>query len=293
MDGEISQQLAELSRSFAEIRLTPVICGGLGIYLSFYKSTEEEIRATNDIDLILTKTQLLEKSHRNAIAEIITRKLNYTVCDEAKCFRFKKGDNQHLDILAPPVSELKTEGDRVKIVSSKLHGHLAKEACFIEEDLRTISLSDILPDDKRANNLKVQVPSPANLLILKLFAFDDRDEGPRQNAMRAQTHALDIYIIITLTDRSDYLEGQKFLSQHSDSDIIQRAKSIVSNKFSAVNQAGWQRVLEASDFYPNLNRREKESKLDAAGHRLIKWFSVPHSTTSKIFTALAEDKELK
>jgi hypothetical protein len=273
MDREIFQHLADLSQSFAKIGLTPVICGGLGIYLSFHKSIEEVVRATNDIDLILTKTQILKQSHRNAIDEIINCELNYIVCDEAKYFRFRK-DNQQLDILAPPVNELKSQGDRVKIVSSKLHGRLTKEACFIEEDLRTISLSDILPDDKRVNNLKVQVPSPANLLILKLFAFDDRDEGQRQNIMRAQTHALDIYIIVVLMDRSDYLKGQKFLSCHNDSEIIRRARSIVSNKFSAVNQAGWQHVLKASVFYPNLNRQEKESKLDAAGRRLTRWFNV-------------------
>ncbi|MGB8226274.1 MAG: hypothetical protein WCE45_05345 [Sedimentisphaerales bacterium] len=275
MDREIFQHLVELSQSFAKIGLTPVICGGLGIYLSFHKNTEEVVRATNDTDLILTKTQILEQSHRNAIAEIINCELNYIVCDEAKYFRFRKGANQQLDILAPPINELKTQGDRVKIVSSKLHGRLTKEACFIEEDLRTISLSDILPDDERACNLNVQVPSPSNLLILKLFAFDDRDEGQRQNAIRAQTHAWDIYIIMQ-TNRNDYLEGQKFLSRHSDSDIIQHAQSIVANKFSAVHQAGWQRVLEASDFYPNLNRQEKESKLDAAGRRLARWFNVPY-----------------
>jgi hypothetical protein len=271
MDREIFQHLVELSQSFAKIGLTPVICGGLGIYLSFHKNIEQVIRATNDIDLILTKTQILEQSHRNAIAEIITRELNYVVCDDTRHFRFRKNDNQQLDILAPPIDGL-IQGDRVKIVRSKLHGHLTKEACFIEEDLRTVSLSDILPDDERACNLKVQVPSPANLLILKLFAFDDRSEGQRQDVERAQAHARDIYITIMLTDRNDYLEGQKFLSRHSDSEIIRRARSIVSNKFSAVNQTGWQHVLEASDFYLNLNRQEKESKLDTAGRRLVRWF---------------------
>ena len=273
MDGKVLYQLAELAESFSEIGLTPVICGGLGIYLSFHKSTEETIRATNDIDLMLTQTQLLEQSRCNAIAEIITDKLNYIACDEAKHFRFRKDPNQQLDILAPSVEGLKLQGDRVKIVSRKLHGRFTEEACFIEEDLRTVFLSDILPDDKRIGSLKVQVLSPANLLILKLFAFDDR--SGRQYLMRAQAHARDIFITIMLTDRSDYLEGQKFLSQHSDSEIIKRAQAIVANKFSVVNQAGWQCVLEASDFYPNLNRQEKESKLDSAGHRLARWFNLP------------------
>ena len=292
MDREIFQQLAELAESFAKIGLTPVICGGMGIYLSFYKNPEEAIRVTNDIDLMLTKTQLLEQSRRNAIAEIITRELNYIVCNNAPYFRFKKGDNQQLDILAPPIDGLRTQGDRIKIISSKLHGRLTKEACFIEEDLRTVSLSDILSDDKRTGSLKVKVPSPTNLLILKLFAFDDRSEGHRQDTMRAQAHARDIFIIIMLTkDRSDYLEGQKFLSRHSDSEIIRRAQSIVRNKFSAVKQTGWQYVLEASDFYPNLSRQEKESKLDAAGHRLARWFNVSSHDKSSAVLAETENQQ--
>lgn len=287
MGREVFQHLVELSQSFAKIGLTPVICGGLGIYLSFHKSIEEVVRATNDIDLMLTKTQILKQSHRSAIAEIITHELNYVVCDDAKHFRFRKG-GQQLDILAQPVNELETKGYRVKIVSSKLHGHLTKEACFIEEDLRTIFLSDILPDDKIVGSLKVMVPSPVNLLILKLFAFDDRSEELRQDVMRAQTHAWDIYIIMQ-TNKNDYLEGQKFLSRHSDSEIIKRAQSIVANKFSAVHQAGWQRVLEASDFYPNLSRQEKESKLDIAGRRLVRWFHVP--THNKGTDSISENQK--
>jgi hypothetical protein len=118
------------------------------------------------------------------------------------------------------------------------------------------------------------VPSPTNLLILKLFAFDDRSEGQRQDAMRAQAHAWDIFITIMLTNRNDYLEGQGFLSRHSDSNIIRLTQSIVRDKFYAVHQAGWQHILKASDFYPNLSRQEKESKLDTAGRRLARWFNV-------------------
>ena len=64
------------------------------------------------------------------------------------------------------------------------------------------------------------------------------------------------------------LKGQRFLSRHRESDIIRRAESIVSNKFSAVDQSGWRHVLEASDFYPDLSRQAKESRLGEAKGRL-------------------------
>ena len=62
MDKRIFQQLADLAESFNRIGIKPVICGGLGIYLCFHKYEGEAqglIRTTNDVDLILTKSQVL------------------------------------------------------------------------------------------------------------------------------------------------------------------------------------------------------------------------------------------
>ena len=277
MDSRLIEQLAELAVSFNRIGLKPVICGGLGIYLCFHKAegqAREMIRATNDIDLMLTKTQVLEQARRRAIAATITDGLGYIVREGCEYYQFTKEPDQELDILSPPVEGLEVDNFRVKIVKSKLHGHITPEACFIEEGLRTVSLREFLPNGEQRHGLEVQVPSPTNSMILKLFAFNDRDEGQRQDSERAQAHAWDIYIEIMLANRDDYLEGQKFLSEHEDSEIIQTAKAIVRNKFSAVEHSGWRRVLEASDFYPALDRQQKESRLDEARRRLIRWFNV-------------------
>jgi len=232
------------------------------------------IRATTDIDLMLTQTQVLEQARRRVIAETITDCLGYVVREGCEYYQFVKEPDQDLDILSPPVEGLDVDNFRVKIVKSKLHGHITPEARFIEEGLRTISLREFLPDSEESGGLEVQVPSPTNLLLLKLFAFNDRDEGQRQDSERAQAHAWDIYITIMLANRADYLEGQQFLLRHEDSDIIQNARSIVSSKFNAVEQAGWRRVLESSDFYSGLNRLEKEVRLDEAMRRLIRWFDI-------------------
>ncbi|MBN2594628.1 MAG: nucleotidyl transferase AbiEii/AbiGii toxin family protein [Sedimentisphaerales bacterium] len=279
MDKRLIEQLAELAESFNRIGLKPVICGGLGIYLCFHKTegqARQMIRVTTDIDLMLTNTQVSKEAERRAIAETITDGLGYVVREGCEYYQFIKEPNQDLDILSPPVEGLEVENFRVKIVKSKLHGHITPEACFIEEGLRTISLRELMPDSVESSSLEVQVPSPTNLLLLKLFAFNDRDEGPRQDLERAQAHVWDVYVTIMLTNREDYLEGQQFISRHEDSDIIQTARSIVSNKFSAIEQAGWHRVLESSDFYPSLNRRDKEVMLDEARRRLIRWFDTEH-----------------
>ena len=277
MDNKIIQKLAELAQSFNRIGLKPVICGGLGIYLCFHEYEDEArelIRTTNDVDLMLTKTQVLEQAKRRAIAEIITCELRYSVREGREYLHFKKENDRYLDILAPPIEGFKTEGFRIKFVRSKLHGHITDEACFIEEDLRTVSLSKFLSNSERKNNLEVQVPSPTNSLILKLFAFNDRDQGQRQDLERAQAHAFDIFITIMLTNRADYLEGQKFLSRHEDSEIIQKTKSIIDTKFSSTDKSGWRLVLESSSFFPDKNIRQKRERLEEAKNRLKKWFAV-------------------
>lgn len=274
MDKRILDQLAELAESFSEIGLKPVICGGLGIYLCFHKykgQYREMIRATNDVDLILTESQLLQEAKRRSIAEIITGELKYVVRAGREYMHFKKDNDQYLDILAPRMEGFETQDFRIKLVKSKLHGHITDEACFIEEGLRRVPLCEFLPDDKRKSDIEVQVPSPTNSLILKLFAFDDRDK--RQDQDRSQAHAWDIYIAAMLANRSDFLEGQEFLKKHNDSQIICRAQSIARSKFSSVDAPGWQRVLDASGFHPEMNVRQRKKRLDKAGRRLVRWFT--------------------
>jgi hypothetical protein len=229
IDKRLADQLLELSQAFKEIGITPVICGGLGLYLCYHRDSTEQLRVTNDIDLMLTQSQIIEQSQRNAIAEVIIEGLHYMVSEGGEHFRFSKEPGRKLDILAPRVDDIETDIFRVKLVKSKLHGHLTEEARFIEEDLRTIFLSDILQGDMAAGDLKVAVPSPTNQLILKLCAFNDRHQGQRLDAERAQAHAWDIYTIITRSDIKDYLKGQGFLSYHKNSDIVQRVELISVN----------------------------------------------------------------
>jgi hypothetical protein len=272
MDDALLGQLAELAKPFNKIGIKPVICGGLGVYLCLCKSAgsaRSMIRATNDIDLMIIKEQVAGNSRRNAIAEIITGELEYVVRAGGEHFRFTKPPNQQLDILSQPMDEFTDKGNRVKFVRSKLHGRLTKEACFIDEDLRTVNLTD----NKTGDVLQVQVPSPTNLLILKLCAFDDRDKNAETE--RAQAHAYDIYITVTLANRDDYLEGQKFLARHSDWQVIQSVTSVVKGKFNSVDQQGWQRVLEASGFYPNMGVSQKRDELEKAKDRLLRWFTPP------------------
>ena len=97
MDNKIFQQLADLAESFNRIGLKPVICGGLGIYLCFNKyegRAKDLIRTTNDVDLMLTKTHVIEQAKRRAIAEIITGELKYVVREGREYLHFQKNNDQ-------------------------------------------------------------------------------------------------------------------------------------------------------------------------------------------------------
>jgi hypothetical protein len=230
------------------------------------------IRVTQDIDLMFCRKDLLEEAKRKAMAEMITGQLEYVVQKDKQRFGFMKGSGQELDILVPPVEGLPQKYYRLTIVKAVLHGHITQEAEFIDEDLRTISLSDISGDFPDGDNVKLYIPCLTNLMIMKLYAFNDRIEGNRKDFDRAMDHAFDVYVIIMLTNIDDLKEGKSFLSRHSDSDIIHKTKLILENRFSNYAQAGWQSVLQNNNFYPTMTLSEKEEKLKQASARLIRWF---------------------
>ena len=148
MDDQILKQLIELAAAFNRIGIKPVICGGLGIFLKLSnRQSELPLRTTSDIDLMLIQQQILEDTKRQAIAEIITGELQYTVNEDGKYFQFEK-ENQELDILTPKNNSIESDGFRAKIVKSKLHGYITPEAKFIEEDLKIISLSILQKNSK-------------------------------------------------------------------------------------------------------------------------------------------------
>ena len=249
------RQLRELAIAFRRKEIRPIICGGLGVYLSCSRKSgdiRQMIRATQDIDLMFCRRDLLDEAKRQAMAEIIKGELEYIVRDDKKHHGFRKDPDQELDILVPPVEGLPQENYRLKIVKSTLHGYITPEAEFVDEDLQTILLSDLSKEFSVCDDVPLYVPCPTNIMIMKLYAFKDRFQGDRKDMDRAIAQAFDVYITIMLTDRNDLKEGQRFVSRHKDSDVIQETKSIIEDQFSRSDQEGWQAILRSSNFYPTI-----------------------------------------
>ena len=274
MDSAVLNHLMELAQAFNKIGLRPLICGGLGTYLLFHDRSAA-VRATSDIDLMIPCSQALEEARRRAIAEMITGELRYVVRTDGKHFRFTKEPDGQLDILAPPVAGVTTEGGRVKLVRSKFHGHLTPEACFIEEDMRSVDLAGLAAGLPAGSPLLVNVPSPTNMLILKLFAFGDRDSDARRSEARAQAHAYDVHLIAALAERDDFLEGRRFLDHHADEEVVQKAQAIVEANFQTLDQSGWQHVFASGLLSQGHTMTERRQILDRSRRRLLRWFAEP------------------
>jgi len=266
MNKNVLKQLQDLAKALNKADLKPVICGGLGIYLRFSnRQADFELRATTDIDLMVTSSQAQKQANRESILRAIKDDLKYTACEEMQYTKFEKEPNAKLDILAPSIKDFNMGSNRVRLVKSQLHGHITPEACFVEEELETISLDDC----------SVQVPSSPNLLIMKLFAFDDRykrNNKERGDIERAQAHAFDIFVIAELSTRDDYLQAKDFFLRHKDSEIIISSHTITKESFGTADSSGWGYVLKSNTFYPNLNPKQKRQKLEHCSKRLMRWF---------------------
>lgn len=78
MENKIIEQLVDLAEACRKKDIKPIICGGLGIYLSYCRKTDEiqqMLRATQDIDLMFSRQDLIEEAKRKAMAEMITGEL--------------------------------------------------------------------------------------------------------------------------------------------------------------------------------------------------------------------------
>lgn len=277
MENKIIKQLVELADACQKKNIKPIICGGIGVYLSFCRKDDEireMLRATQDIDLMFSKRDLLEEAKRKAMAEIITGELEYVAQEEKKHFGFRKEPDQELDILTPPIKDLKRSNYRLRIIKSTLHGHITEEAEYIDEDLQAISLSETFEDISTEDNVTVYVPCPTNLMIMKLHAFSDRIKGEREDLDRAMVHAFDVYITIMLTNIDDLKEGQRFVARHDGSDIIMKTRSIVKDSFSNYDKVGWQTILPSPIFHSTLSIDQKQEKLQEASSRIKRWFDV-------------------
>jgi hypothetical protein len=253
-----------------EIRL--IIGGGYGIYLKDdyvrrmgIKTLFQEKpkpRSTNDMDLFLRPELLIHSDKLKPLAVAIS-KLGYIVIPGAENYQFVKpgpqGDEAgsiKIDILTGPENKFDgtsviTDTRRAKPKPSVgIHAHLVNEAPTLEDGLLLISLSGNLSSGKPWEG-EISLPHPYTYLMMKLFAFRDRQGDTNKDYGRY--HALDLYTILANTTESEWEEAKQFRDGFRGEAKVSEARKIVSEYFSGTDRFGIIRLKESPYYRPELH----------------------------------------
>ncbi len=206
-------------------------------------------RRTKDFDFVLNVIALRETSE--SIAKIL-EKLQYKVVPEAKNFQFVKkvpnsNETMRIEFLA---SEKEKRPNNFRVgVQKDIHARSCTGAGIAIKESDSITIKGTLPDRKPAET-QLHVIRPYALLMLKLFAMDDRYKnirGPKESEHdrnEARIHTTDIISVVHHNiQKSDF--RTLFWGQFEEYvELKQRALDIISSYFKDLNSLGIQLYTE-------------------------------------------------
>jgi hypothetical protein len=254
--------LFELEKNGLSTPLT--IAGGFGLFLKRQYLIERKermlfdgirSRSTEDIDVFVPIGVLCDKQQTQSIVN--TLHLGYEVIDAGKFFQWKKpielGTQIGYVIIDFLVGNVESHRELLHIKDFRarnphvegFHAHITLEAVLVDEKALDIPLKG-----KRSSGdeyeTTVRIPHPFTYLIMKLFAFRDRQNDP--NRQLGSHHAFDIFSIIgSLTER-ELKEVVEFGKDYANEPIVQEAKQIVQNCFTGTSPTGMVAIKSHSLF---------------------------------------------
>ncbi len=254
------QQLVDLKRRLDQERIPFLLGGGMGLWLrdSFMHGHRSpryprrpESRSTNDLDLLLTTTVVVNPSTMNNLRDVLHEFGFSSVVDFMQFSReFTSGGQKRtvkVDLLgAPPPA---AQREKVKISPprirpkevSGIHAYLTPEAKSIQIAPVTLDLSPALPGNESGD---VQIPSSMNYLILKLHAFKDRHEITDKNPDGGRHHAFDIFRIVTDMRETDWESAAGHISAERGEEYLQIAAYLTRRYFREVSALGVTRIRQ-------------------------------------------------
>ena len=264
----LTANLLDLLFELREHPIPLMIGGGFGLYLNRMRldHTHERTlfsqlplsRATNDLDLFLRADVLCDLESMKAVASALDR-LGYQAVPEAKYMQWKKHFDLHgqdreikVDLLVGPLGRfrerLHVKGVRARPIGPlKLHAHTVEEAIHIDESPAVLTISGNRSNGERAE-AQVRVPLPFTYLMMKLFAFRDRQADEDKNLGRH--HALDLYTIVAMQVESEYQESLRLGNLYGGDGHVATAREIIRNDFAAPTSIGVIRLREHPLFRP-------------------------------------------
>lgn len=227
---ELLVELKELADSF-------VLIGGQALpYLT------KKPRMTKDIDFVLDVYSLREADI--SIADVL-KKLNYQPVDEARNFQFVKEINPELKIrIEFLASEKKKRKKNFRVdIQKDIHARACTGAEIVINESYFKNIKGVLPNGTPAE-VKIRIVKAHALLMLKLFAMDDRYRnlrGPEEyehDRNEARVHSADIANIVhEHIQKPDFVKP--FWSQFDqDKELQQRCNDIISSYYKDTSGIG-------------------------------------------------------
>lgn len=247
--------LFEVDRNGLKTPLT--VAGGFGLFLKRRYLTEQKeqtlfsnmdfARSTEDIDIFVHVDILCDPKQVQCIKDAL-HKLGYEVIDSAKYMQWKKPIKLSefpgyikMDFLAGNVGDAHRKQLHVKSYRVRnqqvegLHAHITPEALFIDEKTLKIPLVGQRSSGDEYSTT-ICIPHPFTYLLMKLFAFRDRQND--SDKQLGSHHAFDIFTIIGSLTKNERDEAILLDKNPTQWPVIQEAKGIVETHFTRTSQKG-------------------------------------------------------
>jgi hypothetical protein len=267
-------------------RVPITVGGGFGLFLKRHHLTARgertlfaelpEPRATNDIDVFLRADVLTDVTRSQAVAAAI-RGLGYEPVAGAEYLQWRRAvavggvaQEVKIDLLVGPTDEHRSKLHvnpprvRPKGKSVGLHAYETKEALYLEDRPVSITVSGTRSGGE-AHTATVFVPEAFPYLMMKLFAFDDRQADANKDLGRH--HALDLYTIVGMMTEGEYDRARQLGEASRSDDRFVRGCAIVGDHFGTPTSAGVLRLREHRLFRDDFRLGEFFAVLGEIFHR--------------------------
>ena len=254
-----------------------IIAGGFGLFLKRrYLAERQErtlfsnmpgARSTEDIDIFAQRNTLCDIQQAQSIKDALSR-LQYEVIEAEKYMQWKKTINIgtqtgtiKIDFLVGNVDAYRSylhieQGRNPRRARHPrvegFHARITKEALLIDEKAQKIPLSGIRTSGE-THDTTICVPHPFTYLLMKLFAFRDRQE--KLQKQQTQYHAFDIFLIIGLLTESELHEAIEFGKHYAEEPIVQEAKRIIADHFTGTPSDGMVAIKSHPSFSANFEAK--------------------------------------
>lgn len=277
----IEPYLIELLRATDEHSLSPVITGGLGLYLKrrwvieqikengrkcLFDQPFPDARATEDIDAFLN----IEIFTREAAVGVklfrrILDTLGYEPYEKGRYFQFIKPMKPLASKLSVKI-DLHTrfpsdeEAKHLKVEESGIRlsrrGNAARrtvdawntsEAFAIEHGLQTLPLTG--PDPQgNIYEANVRIPHPFPSLCMKIqAAFDHENKPVEMRKKDGGKHASDVYLLMAMLNSDEFGEVKTYVGQFRQVPQLAKIRSAVLELFRDPNQPSCRIISDGQD----------------------------------------------